>query len=170
MAEASRRAAKPAAKGGLPNARFILAAAEALSAAEAPSAAAAPTPLTGCADLVSVRFPWGSLLRGMVGREGAIAEGVAGLVAPGGTLELLLAPADRDGLDGIPTEPTALVDAVGSAFGPHGLALEIARPATAQEVAASHSTWAKRLGSARDGDRVVMLMRLQMRPDRSIER
>ena len=62
MAEASRRAAKPAHKGGQPNVRFILAAAE-----------APPPALAGIAGLVTVRFPWGSLLRGCLGEDTAVA-------------------------------------------------------------------------------------------------
>lgn len=149
MAEASRRAAGPARKGGLPNAAFILAAAE-----------APPPELCGAADLVTVLFPWGSLLRGCVDGDARVAAGVAGLVAPGGTLELLLAPSVRDGIDGLPLEPTELAAAVRSAFGTFGIDMELARPASDAEVRASGSTWARRLGSQRPGDRAVMLMRL----------
>src|SRR6185503_7526579 len=109
MAEASHRAARPARKGGLENARFILAAAESL-----------PSALSGRASLVTVRFPWGSLLRGCLGMYGAVAAGIAGLVARAGVLELLLAPADRDRLDGIPTTEPAIIAAATDAFAPLG--------------------------------------------------
>jgi 16S rRNA (adenine(1408)-N(1))-methyltransferase len=150
MAEASRRAARAAGKGGLPNAAFVLAAAE-----------APPAELTGTAELVTVRFPWGSLLRGCVGAEPTVAAGVAGLVAPGGTLDLLLAPSARDGLDSLPIEPEALIGVVAVTFADHGFALGLARRATDAEVMASHSSWARRLGSQRTGDRLVMLIRLK---------
>jgi 16S rRNA (adenine(1408)-N(1))-methyltransferase len=149
MAESSRRAAGPARKGGLPNARFLLAAAE-----------APPRELLGLAHHVSVQFPWGSLLRGCVGADEAAAAGIAGLVAAGGTLELLLAPAARDGLDGVPLESAALVASVAGAFGRHGLTVTVARPASDAEVSASRSTWARRLGALRAPDRAVMLVRL----------
>jgi hypothetical protein len=154
MAEASRRAAGPTRKGGLPNAAFILAAAE-----------APPSELFGAAHRVTVLFPWGSLLRGCVGGgdgdgDGRVAAGVAGLVAPGGTLELFLAPSARDGLDGLPLDPNHLAAAVRSAFERFGLAMELARPASDAEVRASGSTWARRLGSQRPADRRVMLMQL----------
>lgn len=138
MAEASRRAAGPARKGGRPNARF------ALAAAEAP-----PPGLCGAADLVTVRFPWGSLLRGVLGLDSAVAAGVAALVAPNGTLELLLAPSTRDGLEGIPTAVDAVVTAAAEAFEPFGFELSIGRAATAVEIEASGSTWAKRLAAGR---------------------
>jgi 16S rRNA (adenine(1408)-N(1))-methyltransferase len=140
MVEASRRAAGPARKGGRPNARFILAAAE-----------APPPELGGVAGLVTVQFPWGSLLRGCLGLDQAAAAGVASLVAPGGTLELLLAPSARDGLEGIPTDLVAIVAAASEAFEPLGLVLDAGRSATREEVAASGSTWAKRLAGGQRG-------------------
>ncbi|MBI2780653.1 MAG: hypothetical protein HYX55_02500 [Chloroflexi bacterium] len=134
MAESSRRAAGPARKGGLPNAAFIVAAAE-----------APPAALGGVADVVTVQFPWGSLLRGCVGRAPIVAAGLAGLVAPGGAVELLLAPSARDGLAGIPLESDAIAGLVRATFAPHGFELACARPATAAEIARSGSTWARRL-------------------------
>lgn len=161
MAESSRRAAAPVRRGGLPNAAFMLAAAE-----------SPPAVLAGKAGLVTVRFPWGSLLRGCIGADDAVAAGVAGLVAKGGTLELLLAPAVRDGLDGVPTDTTALIDAVSGAFAAHGLIPVLGRPATNAEVLASGSTWARRLGATRTtgnghlalpGERAPVLIRLVRR-------
>jgi 16S rRNA (adenine(1408)-N(1))-methyltransferase len=162
MVEASRRAAGPARKGGLPNARFILAAAE-----------APPEALAGAADLVTVRFPWGSLLRGCAGLDTTVAEGVASLVAPGGVLELLLAPSPRDGLEGVPTEPRAIVNATRYAFESHGLDLRAGRLATSAEIGGSGSTWAKRLAAGLrngnrgvDADRSVTLVRFVRRRHR----
>jgi 16S rRNA (adenine(1408)-N(1))-methyltransferase len=149
MAEASRRAAANPKRGGLPNAAFVVAAAE-----------AAPLELRGRADLVTVRFPWASLLRGCLGRDRTVAAGVAGLVAAGGVLELLLAPAARDGLDDLPVEPDAVAEAAVRAFEEFDRTAVEARPATDAEVAASDSTWAKRLRSQRPVDRTVMLIRL----------
>ena len=157
MVESSRRAAGPARKGGRPNARFVLAAAE-----------NPPAVLAGAADLVTVRFPWGSLLRGCVGLEPAVASGVAGLVAGRGTLELLLAPSARDGLEGVPTEVDAIVAAAGAAFEPLGFEVIVGRTATREAVAASGSSWAKRLAAGRNGDagRAVALVRLVRRAGR----
>lgn len=155
MAEASRRAAGPARRGGLPNVMFVVAAAEAL-----------PAELQGLAEQVTLRFPWGSLLRGCVGADAGVTAGLAGLVAPGGSIELLLAPAERDGLDGLPTEPRAVVEAVAHAFESLGLRLVEGPPATDAEVRGSHSTWARRLlaGNRHDparGRRTVVAVRLR---------
>jgi len=155
MVEASRRAAGPARKGGLDNARFVLAAAEAI-----------PAELAGRAHLVTVLFPWGSLLHGCLGRDEVVARGVAGLVAPGGTLQLLLAPAARDGLVGVPTTSRGVTAAVAQAFEPEGFEIVEAREATPAEVSATGSTWARRLGAARShdaGERVATLIRLGRR-------
>lgn len=154
MAEVSRRAARPVRRGGRPNAAFVLAAIE-----------AAPAELSAIAELVTVRFPWGSLLRGCLGRDTPVAAGVAGLVViPGGTLELLLAPAAKDGLDGLPTDPAAVVHAAATTFGAFGFELVEGRAAHAAEILASGSTWARRLGSARTNghaqDRSVTIVRL----------
>jgi 16S rRNA (adenine(1408)-N(1))-methyltransferase len=119
MAEASRRAASKPARGGLPNALFMVAAAEAL-----------PPELAGVAELVTVQFPWGSLLRGLLAAEPRIMGGVAGLVDRGGRLRLLVSSTDRDRGAGVEpiTEPT-LRRLVG-AWEPFGLAVTEARPAT----------------------------------------
>ena len=151
MTEASRRAARPARKGGLGNARFVLASAEAM-----------PVELRGRAALVTVSFPWGSLLRGCVGLDDMVAAGVASLVAPGGILEMTLAPADRDQLPGVPSTEAAIIAAATRTFERLGFEVAAARPATPEEMAATGSTWAKRLGVAA-GNRSPVLIRLSRR-------
>jgi len=146
MAEASRRAAGPARKGGFPNAAFVVAAAE-----------APPAELHGLAELVSVQLPWGSLLRGVVGRDEVVATGLAGLVTPTGTIELLLAPIDRDGLDGIPTSQRGLIDGATAAFAPRGFAIDAVCELTPSDLRSSGSSWARRL------DRSATLIRLRRR-------
>ena len=148
MTETSRRAARAPRKGGLPNAAFILAAAE-----------VPPHELAGVAGLVTVQFPWGSLLRGCLAADDRVAAGIAGLVAPRGMLELLLAPAPRDGLDGLPTDTTDVIAAAWSAFAAHGLCPIEARTATEADVRGSGSTWARRLGTGR----AAVLIRLARR-------
>ncbi len=148
MAEASRRAAEPARKGGFDNAMFVLAAAE-----------APPKNLQTLADRVTVLFPWGSLLRGCLGADPLVARGIAQLLAPGGTLELLLAPADRDRLDGLPTGPTDVIEAATQTFKALRLRLVEGRTASDAQVRASGSTWARRLLSNPATRREVVAMR-----------
>jgi 16S rRNA (adenine(1408)-N(1))-methyltransferase len=155
MAEASRRAARPERKGGLPNARFLVAAAE-----------APPAELAGVANLVTVRFPWGSLLRGVVGIDPVVSAGLASLVADAGALELLVAPIQHDGLDGVPIDADGLVAGAATAFGSFGFEIVEACQPAAAEIAATGSTWARRLGAAgarTTGDRRPTLIRLVRR-------
>jgi 16S rRNA (adenine(1408)-N(1))-methyltransferase len=153
MRESSQRAARRAAKSGLPNVLFLVAAAESL-----------PRELGGLAAEVTVAFPWGSLLRGCLGRDPAVAGAIASLVAPDGELELLLAPSQRDGLPDLPTEHRDVVAAVTASFAPLGLAVVDARSATDRDLLSSHSTWAKRLtrgGAAAAAGRGITLIRLR---------
>lgn len=130
MATSSRRAAR---RGALPNALFAVAAAE-------------DPPLSDVADEITVNFPWASLLRGVLGRDEAVLAGIARLAAPGASVRALVSVVERDGVSGVPD-----VDELASAYARHGLRLVDARPATATEIAASGSSWAKRLraGAAR---------------------
>src|SRR5688500_3344413 len=109
MVEASRRAAGPVRRGGLDNARFVLAA-----------AAAIPAALAGRAHLATGLAPWGSARHGCGGPGGGVAAGGAGLVAPGGALQPRPAPAARDGLAGVPTTSRGVTAAVARAFEPEG--------------------------------------------------
>jgi 16S rRNA (adenine(1408)-N(1))-methyltransferase len=65
MSEASRRAARKPGKGGLPNALFVVAAAESL-----------PCELDGLVDAVTIQLPWGSLLRSVLVREPWLLDGL----------------------------------------------------------------------------------------------
>ena len=147
VAEASRRAARSARKGGLGNALFVVAAAEAM-----------PDALAGVARSVTVTLPWGSLLRGCLGAEPGVACGVRSLLAPGGELTLLLAPADRDRLPGLPTTPAAIEAAARTAFEGLGLTLIEGHLATPAELRAAGSAWARRLMRA-GRDRRALLVR-----------
>jgi 16S rRNA (adenine(1408)-N(1))-methyltransferase len=136
MALASRRAAAPPRRGGLPNALFVVAAAEAL-----------PRELNGLADLVTVHFPWGSLLRGLLHADPAVMTGATRVMRPGATLSLLLSSTDRDRGAGVAPLQEPAVRALAAAYADWGLEVTEARPATAADIAAAHSTWGKRLGA-----------------------
>jgi 16S rRNA (adenine(1408)-N(1))-methyltransferase len=153
MAESSRRAARsacPGATGGLENALFVVAAADAI-----------PSELTSIARRVTIAVPWGSLLAGCLGGADAVTAGIAGLVAPNGSLELLLAPAGRDRLAGFPTDPDAVIAAATRSFEPHGLRLDEAGLAGDAVIRRSGSTWARRLLSNPASDRRVIAMRFE---------
>jgi 16S rRNA (adenine(1408)-N(1))-methyltransferase len=139
MRETSRRAARAAKKGGLPNALFVVAAVEAL-----------PDELHAIADDVRVTFPWGSLLRGVVGADATVLAGIARVAKPGGEVRAMFSVTELDGLD--------ITDAIyRAAFERYGLRVIEERPATADEIAATGSSWAKRLRAG--VDRPVTLVR-----------
>jgi 16S rRNA (adenine(1408)-N(1))-methyltransferase len=72
LRETSFRASRKAPRGGVPNARFVRAAAERLPAA-----------VWGIADEIYILMPWGSLLRAVLGREAQILRGIARAGKPG---------------------------------------------------------------------------------------
>jgi 16S rRNA (adenine(1408)-N(1))-methyltransferase len=156
MAEASGRAARSPQRGGLANALFVAAAAEAL-----------PPELAGIADLVAIQLPWGSLLRGALALEDGVARGIAGLVAPGGRVEILVAPATRDRLAPAVDVSERLANGLADDWGRLGLEVVEAAPATPDEIATTRSTWAKRLQlRAGDPDRTAHRIRLRrLSPD-----
>lgn len=150
MAEASRRAARPTRKGGLPNALFVA------GAAETP-----PAELCGIADTVTAWFPWGSLLRGVLGLDDAAARGLATLVRPdGGRVEALVSVTARDRLDGVASLDGPALDRLAGAHRRFGLELVSVAPATAEEVRATRSSWGRRL-LASGSDRPVWRLSLR---------
>jgi 16S rRNA (adenine(1408)-N(1))-methyltransferase len=153
MAEASRRAGRRPERGGLANALFVVAAAEAL-----------PPELDGLADLVTVHFPWGSLLRGLLAAEPAVLGGLNRILRPGGSLRLLVSATDRDAGAGVGPLRASDLAALAGAYAGYGLAVVRARPATPADVAASHSTWGKRLGAGRHRPAWLLEARLRARP------
>jgi 16S rRNA (adenine(1408)-N(1))-methyltransferase len=152
MARVSRRAARAEARGGQPNALFVLAGIE-----------SPPVELIGRADLVTVLFPWGSLLDGVLGRDPRAMAGLASLVAPGGALDAFVSVEPHDGLADLArslTDGARLADC----WAELGLGLVEHRLAGATEIAATGSSWARRLGAANPGGRPVTRFRLTRLP------
>jgi 16S rRNA (adenine(1408)-N(1))-methyltransferase len=137
MAEVSRRAARAADRGGQPNVLFVA------SAAERP-----PAELIGLADEVSILFPWGSLLRGLLGtapNADDAAIGIASLLKRGGRLSALVSVTRRDAAIGVPDLAVTSGAAVAAFWAQRNLDLTAFRPATTEEIESSGSTWARRL-------------------------
>jgi 16S rRNA (adenine(1408)-N(1))-methyltransferase len=105
-----------------------------------------PATLAGVADEVTVHFPWGSLLRGLVDVDPAVIEPLAGLLRTGGELRVLVSATERDGVGSV---NAATLLGRRSEYACVGLTLRSAREATAREVSESCSSWAKRLGVGR---------------------
>ena len=118
----------------------------------APRPSSSPSPLHGRVDSMTINFPWGSLLRGLLGHDDDVLAGVAKLLAPGANATVLTSVMPRDRMPPIP--PTAELREI---YRRHGLVVIEARPATAAEVKASRSSWAKRLRAG--NERLVTLLR-----------
>jgi 16S rRNA (adenine(1408)-N(1))-methyltransferase len=75
----SMKATRKPAKGGLPNALFVQAAAEDL-----------PEELNGVADEIHIHFPWGSLLRAVTTGDREVLKGLRRIAAPECILEIVI--------------------------------------------------------------------------------
>jgi 16S rRNA (adenine(1408)-N(1))-methyltransferase len=140
LAESSLRAARPERKGGLPNALFVVAAAERL-----------PDELRAIAAETTILFPWGSLLRAALALDDArdAAAGIARLVAPGGLVRVLVSIEPRDRLAALGLEAGARA-ALAARWARHGLRLAAFEPATTADIEGAGSSWARRLAAGRD--------------------
>jgi 16S rRNA (adenine(1408)-N(1))-methyltransferase len=157
MAESSLRAARPVRKGGLPNALFVVAAAE-----------RPPEELIGIAAEVTILMPWGSLLRGALALDDACAAatGIAALVAPGGGVRTLLSIDPRDQLS-LPGLDGSSAGDLAARWLDHGLTMTAFAPADVAMVAAAGSSWARRLRAGHE--RTAWQLEL-LRPSTSLPR
>jgi 16S rRNA (adenine(1408)-N(1))-methyltransferase len=155
MAESSRRAARSIRRGGSPNAVFVASGVDRL-----------PDELAAISGEVVVRFPWGSLLRGVLGLDPVMTSAIARLVASQGRLMVDVSLTARDAVDGRPPGAIGPNDlaAMAAAFGVHGLRLEDAHELTLRDAAALASTWARRLRVGTD--RVAWRLRFRRDGDR----
>jgi hypothetical protein len=83
-----------------------------------------------------------------------VLAGVASLLAPGAEGSILLSVVPRDGMPEVPPP-----EALAAAYARQGLSLVEARPARAEEVAASGSSWAKRLRAGTERPATVLRLR-----------
>jgi len=95
----------------------------------------APGALRGLADRLTVLLPWGSLLRAVALGEADGLGRLRALCAPGAKVDVVFGACDL-------SEPSA--QALVARYGAAGLAVS-AREASAAEVEALGTTWAKRL-------------------------
>jgi 16S rRNA (adenine(1408)-N(1))-methyltransferase len=129
MSQSSRRASR----AGRTNTVFVVGDARHL-----------PADLAGLAQLVTIHFPWGSLLHAALSADPSITR----LLAPGGVLRLLVSASPRDAAAGLTDlDPTT----VERAYRDAGLRVQTSRPAVAADADDAHSSWGKRL--LKSGDR-----------------
>lgn len=99
------------------------------------------------ANELTILFPWGSLLRGVLAIDSDAARGISALVAPGGRVDAIISVTERDAVDGVPVLDERLADGLASRWACNGLSMESWRCAQPAEISASGSTWARRLGA-----------------------
>ena len=120
----------------LPNALYLIANAEAL-----------PVELSGLACHITVNFPWGSLLKGLLKGGSRINENLCMIAQPGATLEITL---NSSALlkEGLSLEQGGAM--VRQALRMSGF--DVKPPVTLDAEALRHypTTWAKRMGYGRD--------------------
>jgi 16S rRNA (adenine(1408)-N(1))-methyltransferase len=138
MLDAAVRARRLTRKGVLANARFIVASAEAL-----------PSELDGLVEELTIHFPWGSLLRGLIAPQDRILSGLARLLRPGAVATALISLVPRDHQADVPPLDRELALRLAPAYAAHGLCLVNWCKASPLDVAAAHSTWARRLSAER---------------------
>jgi 16S rRNA (adenine(1408)-N(1))-methyltransferase len=109
-----------------------------------------PTDLAGLAQLVTIHFPWGSLLHAALSADSSITR----LLAPRGVLRLLVSASARDAAAGLTDLDPARVEC---AYRDSGLRVQTSRPATAADADDAHSSWGKRLLKSGDRSRQAWL-------------
>ncbi len=131
----------------LANALLVVAPAEAL-----------PAELNGVADAVTVHFPWGSLLAGVLEVRPEIAAGLAVIAKPGASVTVVVSVTEREKALGLPALEPALASSLARRYATYRLQVVDWRLATADDVAGTRSSWARRLGAG--GRRDAWLLRL----------
>ncbi len=132
-------------RSGPPNALFVIA-----------NALAMPPELHERADYITINFPWGSLLRGLVEAEGSLLQGLRAVSRPGAMLEVRL-NAGALVEAGWPFEQGGA--AVRRAFVHAGFDVGRLQPVDAQALRACPTTWARRLAFGRDARALYMRAR-----------
>ena len=150
--DACREGLRDASRAAPPNALYVIA-----------NALALPPELHGLATALTLNFPWGSLLAGLLAGEAALLDGLRAVARPGAILEVRL-------------NSGALVEAgwpLEAGAGRVCGALRVAGFAVARPVALDAaalrgcpSTWARRLAHGRD-PRGVLLRAVRAGPGRS---
>src|SRR5947208_2483596 len=102
-----------------------------------------PGALDETADEITVHFPWGSLLRGMLAADSSLVGRLAGSLRTEGELRLLVSAVERDGYSKV--TPARLLE-LAPRYEALGLDLVESGWATPADIARSRSSWAKRLG------------------------
>lgn len=124
------------------------------------NALALPDELSGCATALTINFPWGSLLFGLITGDPALLDGLCRIAQPGATLDLRLnAGASLEA-------GVSLIDGgalVAQGLRASGFHVGTLRPLDAPALRACNTTWAKRLAFGRDPHAIYLRAQLPAR-------
>jgi len=138
LREASDRAHRQPARGGVNNLAFVAAAANDL-----------PGDLAGIADEVTVVLPWGSLLQVVLLADPVFAGKLLALLQPTGRVEMLVSVAESDVGAGKIDFDEEKARTLATDYGKVGLKAEEIRLADEQDVERLGSSWGRRLAIPR---------------------
>ena len=121
------------------------------------NALALPGELGGTASKITINFPWGSLLTGLLDGEPALLEGLRAITRPGAEMEILL---NAGALTEAGYTPQSGGARVVSALHEAGFNAGDLILLDARRLRQCHTTWAKRLAYGRDPHAVYLEARL----------
>ncbi len=119
-----------------PNALYLIGPAQAL-----------PSALFGRATAISINFPWGSLLQGLLGAETKLMGGLAAIARPGASLQVHL---NAEALADAGWSPEAGCLRVRDSLEAAGFRLRVPAGLGREELRRFPSSWARRLAFGRD--------------------
>jgi 16S rRNA (adenine(1408)-N(1))-methyltransferase len=111
-----------------------------------------PCELACLADEVTVHFPWGSLLRGLIDGSSSVVGPIAGIMKVGAELRVVMSAVDRDGYEVL---TPSLIASRSGRYAERSLCLVESEWASTEIVAKTRSAWAKRLGVGRERRAVI---------------
>lgn len=103
--------------------------------------------LAGQVTRVTINFPWGSLLRGLLPEDGRLLSEVVALTAPGAVVEARL---NGGALAEVGWELAEGAQAARRGLAAHGFAMQAPAPLSVDDLRACPTTWARRLAFGRD--------------------
>jgi 16S rRNA (adenine(1408)-N(1))-methyltransferase len=134
--DACRENLRAASRRNIPNTMYLIANARAL-----------PAELGGLADRLTINFPWGSLLTGLLAGDPALLGSLLSLARPGAGLEIRL---NGEALAETGTDLEAGAAAIAAVLPGSGFRVRAMRALGPAELKAFPSTWARRLAFGRD--------------------
>lgn len=141
--DACRENLQESSRSALPNTLFVIA-----------NASALPHELYGLADSITINFPWGSLLEGLVNDDAALLSGLRAIARPCCALDVRIN-------SGALAEAGWALDAgaaqVRRVLLANGFSMGTPTAMNARDLKAYPTSWAKRLAYGRDPHAVVLL-------------